>query len=137
MIYKIADGREVDIVAGNEVRLLKEYQEKFPDLYKVVEALETYMIVSMGGVAACLDLRLEESGDRLDRQRMSVIPDQDELCVASRFAEFFKALRAETDEQRAVEQDEIRRGMDKESVDILDLRVTESAQLHARFIGQP
>jgi hypothetical protein len=49
MLYKIADGREVDIQPGNEVRLLKEYQEKFPDLYRVIEALETYMIVEIDG----------------------------------------------------------------------------------------
>ena len=64
--------------AGREVR--PEVLRSQPDL--VVLDLQ---IGSMGGVATCLDLRLEESGERLDPQRIVLLLDREaDLFLARR-----------------------------------------------------
>ena len=64
--------------AGREVR--GAVTETDPDL--VVLDMQ---IGSMGGVATCLDLRLEESGDRLPAQNILMLLDRDaDIFVARR-----------------------------------------------------
>lgn len=64
--------------AGRDVRAAVE--ELDPDL--VVLDLQ---IGSMGGVAVCLDLRLEESGDRLPPQNILLLLDRDaDIFIARR-----------------------------------------------------
>ena len=66
------------VSSGREVRAAVE--EIDPDL--VILDLQ---IGSMGGVATCLDLRLEESGDRLDPQNILLLLDRDaDIFIARR-----------------------------------------------------
>ena len=58
--------------------------EKVPDL-----VILDFQIGSMGGIATCLDLRLEESADRLPRNRVLILLD--------RRADVFLARRADVD----------------------------------------
>jgi len=76
------DTKVARVRTGREVRGAVLQEE--PDL-----VLLDLQIGTMGGVAACLDLRLEESGDRLDRQRI--------LLLLDREADLFIARRAEAD----------------------------------------
>jgi DNA-binding response OmpR family regulator len=58
--------------------------ERVPDL-----VILDFQIGNMGGIAACLDLRLEESADRLPRVRV--------LMLLDRRADVFLARRADVD----------------------------------------
>ncbi|MBC8194564.1 MAG: response regulator transcription factor [Acidimicrobiia bacterium] len=60
----------VRVTAGSEV--LKAVREHDPDL--VVLDLQ---IGNMGGMAACLDLRLEQRADRIPTQRVLMLLDRD------------------------------------------------------------
>jgi DNA-binding response OmpR family regulator len=64
--------------AGREVRAAVSELE--PDLVML-----DLQIGEMGGVAACLDLRLEESGDRLPPQKIVLLLDREaDLFIARR-----------------------------------------------------
>ncbi len=76
------DQRVVEVTRGQEVRDAVEREE--PDL--VVLDLQ---IGNMGGVAAALDLRLEESGGRLPRATILLLLDRD--------ADKFLGRRADVD----------------------------------------
>ncbi len=71
------DDVELDRVRGGR-QVLKAVLDLDPDL--VVLDLQ---IGSMGGVAACLDLRLEESGGRLEPQNILLLLDREaDLFIA-------------------------------------------------------
>ena len=76
------DQRVVEVTRGQEVRNAVKQEE--PDL--VVLDLQ---IGNMGGVAAALDLRLEESGGRLPRATILLLLDRD--------ADKFLGRRADVD----------------------------------------
>ena len=76
------DQRVVEVTRGQDVRNAVEREE--PDL--VVLDLQ---IGNMGGVAAALDLRLEESGGRLPRATILLLLDRD--------ADKFLGRRADVD----------------------------------------
>jgi DNA-binding NarL/FixJ family response regulator len=71
-----------EVYAGKQV--LPAVQERVPDL-----AVIDLQIGNMGGMAACLDLRLEESSDRL--------PHVPVLMLLDRRADVFLARRAQAD----------------------------------------
>ena len=76
------DQRVVEVTRGQEVR--NAVKQEAPDL--VVLDLQ---IGNMGGVAAALDLRLEESGGRLPRATILLLLDRD--------ADKFLGRRADVD----------------------------------------
>lgn len=79
----VSPGQEVvEVTRGQEVR--EAFAEFEPDL--VILDLQ---IGNMGGVAAALDLRLEESAERLDRARI--------LLLLDREADEFIGRRADVD----------------------------------------
>jgi DNA-binding response OmpR family regulator len=76
------DQRVVEVTRGQDVR--DKVRDEAPDL--VVLDLQ---IGNMGGVAAALDLRLEESGGRLERSTILLLLDRD--------ADKFLGRRADVD----------------------------------------
>ena len=73
-----SDTEVTRVRSGREVR--RAVIEAEPEL--VVLDLQ---IGSMGGMAACMDLRLEESGDRLDPQSILLLLDRDaDVFIAER-----------------------------------------------------
>jgi len=76
------DGHVVQVRAGSDVRAAVIEHE--PDL--VVLDLQ---IGSMGGMATCMDLRLEEGAGRIDEQRILMLLDRD--------ADVFLAERSDAD----------------------------------------
>ena len=76
-------GQEVfEVTRGQDVR------ETFADVYPDLVVLDM-QIGNMGGVAVAIDLRLEESADRLDRATI--------LLLLDREADEFIARRADVD----------------------------------------
>lgn len=71
-----------EVAAGGEV--VPEVADRLPDLVVL-----DFQIGSMGGMATCLDLRLEESGDRLDHVPV--------LLLLDRRADVYLAKRALAD----------------------------------------
>ncbi|HEY1739929.1 MAG TPA: response regulator, partial [Acidimicrobiia bacterium] len=79
----VAPGQEVvEVTRGQEVR--KAFAEHEPDL-----VILDMQIGNMGGVACAIDLRLEQSADRLPRATI--------LLLLDRVADEFVAERADAD----------------------------------------
>src|SRR4051812_35251844 len=79
----VAPGQEVvDVTRGQDVRAA--FAEHEPDL-----VILDMQIGNMGGIAVAIDLRLEESADRLDRATI--------LLLLDRAADAFIAERADAD----------------------------------------
>ena len=84
-VAAVLSGTDVRVRTTHEGRLVRPLQEDDPADLVIVD----FQIGSMGGMAVCLDLRLEESGGRIDHVPV--------LMLLDRRADVFLARRSEAE----------------------------------------